>query len=83
MSDSLHPSVIFNFLIEKCRLYNFRARIASGVLYKKAKGCKGIVDYITVCNETFERFPWRYKVGQLNLHRSRKKLKFYSQRYQT
>ena len=60
MRELLHPSELFNFLIDKLGLYNFRARLASGMLNKKAEKCKDKDDYIALSNQVFQRFPYRY-----------------------
>ena len=60
MFKLLHPTELFNFVTDKLGLFNFRARIALGMLNKKAEKCKNTDDYIALSNEVFQHFPYRY-----------------------
>lgn len=49
--------VTANFFFDKLGLYNFRARIASSVLSKKAGKCRQLQQYVNLCYDIFRHIP--------------------------
>jgi predicted O-methyltransferase YrrM len=49
-----------NFLSDKLKLYNLRARISSLILYNKAKNCKNPSEYLDLTNKIFQNIPLKY-----------------------
>jgi predicted O-methyltransferase YrrM len=51
---------IIDFLTDMLGLYNFRVRLASSILAKKARKCKTSKEYITLCSNIFCHIPLKY-----------------------
>jgi len=54
------PLTTIDFLTDKLGLYNFRVRLASSILAKKARKCKTTKEYINLCSNIFCHIPLRY-----------------------
>lgn len=54
------PLITIDFFTDKLGLYNFRVKLASSILAKKARKCKTPKEYINLCSNIFCHIPLKY-----------------------